>query len=1053
MDDIRTYGGVEILKASAGSGKTYTLALEYIRLLLLERGREHAHRHILAVTFTNKATGEMKDRIIAQLDLLARDPLASSYTAILMKECRFASVDELQAAAGEALRDILGDYGAFAVSTIDRFFQQTLRAFAREAGQFNEYRIELDRDELVAEGVDRLLDSLSTGEGSGELLEWLSASSISHLESGDGYHLEGSLASFARGCMKDSFRQKEKDAGIDRSKAFSEENLRRIMEICSAVCSSFDREFKAAANHAKAVIDGYVGINSKLSNQIAKFAALRPGEKIELPDTKYWADSIEDGSKAFTVAARKACSASDFDRVRSALRGIADVYERGYRLRNTAEILRSQVDLFRVADALDSSFKDLLKEKNVLSIDDTNTILHDIIGGTDAPFIYEKMGVRYSHFLLDEFQDTSTVQWDNFRPLLAESIGQGCYNLVVGDVKQSIYRWRDADWRILDTDVEASLQRALVRPLAVNWRSAENIVSFNNAFFARLARSMDESLAVESGLPSDGRIEAIYADVEQETGGKVKVPGCVDVTFCDDVAELMLAAVEEAHDERGFAYKDIAVIVRTNLKGEEMASKLVAAGIPVISNDSLSISSSRVVRRLVSRLYLLDDPSDAIHTFYAGECDLGAVALCQSLLETAQALLSQMDEEEVNGDTLYVLAFLDLMRDFVSRNGNSLHAFLRYWRDEGIGHKVSSPEGTDAVTVITIHKVKGLDYPFVVLPLQQRSDFVSSKATSWECPDFADTPLAEVENALYEVQVSSSLRNTLFNENYRREVQRLYVDGINIWYVAMTRASEAMHIIGPKPSGDALGYDGTSDLWPKCGNIATPLYCWCVSGGLEQVEDCPEEIAEDGKSFYKHFRYGVPAQKEADEDAPEAKAEGMPLTYGSGTFAQRGRLKVNGDAAEFFAEGGGGISPRVRGIVLHGILERVIAPDDLHASVRKAVSDGLLSSSDADRTEEMLARAIDAVIDRGWFPADASALLNERDIVGEGHYYRDGKRPDRVVFASDGGIDVIDYKFGAPRASYLDQVRLYASLFRDLGYTRVTPYIWYVETGTIVDAS
>ena len=1057
---LHTEGGVEVMKASAGSGKTFSLAREYIRLLLSMRGTPLAHRHILAVTFTNKATGEMKNRIIEELDTLATDPGESNYLEYLLKECPFDSHDSLKEAAGKALSDILSDYGGFSVSTIDRFFQQALRAFAREAGQLSEYQIELDRDALISESVERVLDSLGEGDKvSKGLLKWLSDSSIDYLESGDGYHLEKSLGDFAKGFMHDTFEAKEKSLGIDRTAAFSEDNLKAIIARCREVCSSFDTDFKKAVGDASTIISSYDGVTSYLSKHIAKLSAYRPGDKIEFADKEYWTNTLDDGSAAFKKAVQKRLGQADFDRVRDAVRGIEAFRGQRYRERRTAELLRRQVSLFRVADALDARFKELLAEKNVLSLDDTNSILRDLIDGTDAPFIYEKLGVKYRHFLLDEFQDTSAVQWDNFRPLLRESIASGWYNLIVGDVKQSIYRWRDADWGILDSRVSAELERTVDNPLKANWRSAEKIVKFNNAFFEELARRMDAALLKKTGVEGDGKIAAIFKDVEQDAAKSLDVEGSVEMSFCStrDIYPYVVEAVKAAREERGFAYKDIAVIVRTNSIGGEVASRLVAAGIPVISNDSLKIASGRTVRTLVARLFALDDPDDAINTFEAGEFDPSCTRGCQSLSETVQALLAQMDPDQVSGDTLYVLAFLDLLRDFVQRHGNSLHAFLDYWQSEGTGRSLSSPEGADAVTIITIHKAKGLDYPFVVLPVPGMP-FVSRRAHSWECPDLEGTPFDGVQKALYDVKTNKDLSDSLFRRNYFEELQRIYIDNVNMWYVAMTRAVEALHIVSEAPSGDVRSYNG-EDKWPDFSGMTGPLFLFASHSGMFNPvpAEAPERESEsededDETPQAESFVYGTLSPKAPSREKKSKRAAGtLALDYSACTFNAKGRLKLKSDSKEFFEAEEGSVSRRVRGTVLHAILERVTGPSDLHAAVEGAVMDGMLDSSDAAATESMLSDAIEKVLERGWFPSDASLVFNERDIVGPGHYNHT-KRPDRVVKTSR-GIDVVDYKFGAPRRSYIDQVRLYAAMYRDLGWEKVTPYIWYVESGEVVDAS
>ena len=1010
---LREGGGVELMKASAGSGKTFSLAREYIRLLMLERKEDHPYRHILAVTFTNKATSEMKLRIVDSLDTLAHHPEHSPYRDYLKKECAIESDEELSRECKRMLTDILCDYGAFSVSTIDHFFQRVLRSFSREVGQFAEYQVELDRASLVEESVDRVLDSLT--EGDRALLEWLSESAVERTSEGDRYKVRNALSEFAGGYMSEKYREKAEAIGLNRQKAFSKENLRRLSSLCSKICKDYDSGLKAAAAAALLKAEAQPKPNSNL---LKKLQAIAEGgaEKIgDAPSRQYWT---------------KASEAGIITAVEAYLGRPLQVY-------NTAERLRGQVAVFRVADALDTQFEALLKEKNVLSLDDTNSILRDIIAGSDAPFIYEKVGVRYRHFLLDEFQDTSSTQWDNFRPLLQNSIAEGCYNLIVGDVKQSIYRWRSARWDIFDTRVEAELGRTVLHPLDQNWRSASEIVDFNNTFYKAWAAQLDTSFAEAaqgSAVKAEAErrpVSAIYSDVEQQAKSRLAVPGSVEVTYCESIYDQTVTAVGAAL-EHGFSQKDIAVLVRTNGMGSEVASSLTAAGYHVITNDSLLISGGDTVRELVARLYKIDNPQDQIHAFRARDFEPGEMESCQSLTDMCEAILRTLPEDRVNSDTLYVLAFMDLVRDFTSRNGNSLHSFLQYWEETGIKRSIASPEGAEAITVITIHKAKGLDYPYVIIPVKADDPVIKTSAEFWEAPAVEGTPFEGVEPALYRTGLSAQSRNTLFGDNYLRELRMGQIDRINTWYVATTRARQAMHIVLEKPRGDGFG------------------------AVLRQFCESPGSGFEGGDGHYLKGTLSERAETPGRAwNKPGPSSSEQTLQYYSsalGGSGARAQVKIKTDSSDFFdPEGettGVSASRRIRGTVLHKILESVSAPEDLHASVRAALEEGLLSAEEAADAEQMLSGAIDYVKNRGWFPGDASKLLDEREII-----IPDGTtlRPDRVVLKPD-GVDIVDYKFAQERGTHIRQVRRYAELYRAMGYTNVHAYLWYVDKNEILTA-
>lgn len=1004
---------MKVLKASAGSGKTYNLAKEYIKLLLQDRAREDCrpYRHILAVTFTNKATAEMKGRIVKELDVLGRNPAASPYLAELMAETDLKSPEAVGAECRKALSAILSDYGAFSVSTIDKFFQRVLRAFSRELGQIAQYQVELDKAMLVQETVDRVLDSIDGQKD--ELLKWLSRCSIETIEEGNGYHLESRLGEFASGYMSEGYRKKVEELGIDTSKAFAEDSIKELKSICNKIIKEFDAGFVKAAEGLCIIAEGCDGLNKNFQKFCLALKSYKSGDELDFTKPT-WLNALENFDKLFV----KSSQASGSDRL--ALSGaIAQVqeYAQVYPTVRTARLLRSQVDLFYVADRLDKEFDALLKEKNVLSLEDSNTLLREIISDDNAPFVYEKVGVHYWHFLLDEFQDTSVVQWENFKPLLLNSLASNFYNLIVGDVKQSIYRWRNADWDILDSRVQKELPDVTLQSLDCNWRSAAKIVEFNNGFYKYLSETLDRQLPC--------RLPQIYSDVQQKAKCGIKAAGYVESWFVapDCIVPAAVNSVLRA-SEQGFRWKDVAVIVRSNAMGAEVASALVEVGVPVISNDSLNISSGAVVRALVSCLSVLDDPSDRIGGYFAKGFDPACVKGCQSLCDMAEAILRTFDRAEVNTDTLYVLAFMDLLRDYVARNGNSLHSFLKYWKDEGVGKKISSPEDCDAVTIITIHKVKGLDYPYVVIPFPRKDSFMKSDFKAWECPATEGTGLEGTRKALYYTSLSKSSESTLFAENYRRELRLSYIDAANVWYVATTRASQTMILIAPPPA--------KSHIVGTASKISDALYDY-VDMHFVELPACEGDLGG------KRYCFGVEERAATGKGSVEG-LQSHQLRYmapDSGPVA-REQVRIKTSSAEFFDT-----SRRLRGIVLHKIMESVHTPQDLPGSVERARKEGLLDAAQAAESLSMLSEAVAGVSDRGWF-AEGADLLDERDILTQDGTYR----PDRVVLR-DGKVEIIDYKFAQKDASHRTQVQRYAEYYRQMGYSDVKAFLWYIDSGEV----
>ena len=1057
---------IEIIKASAGSGKTFTLAKKYISLLLETKDR-YAYRHILAVTFTNKATEEMKNRILKELHVLATDPGKSDYYSDFVPQY-YKDDAAIQEAAVTVLCNILHDYGAFAVSTIDRFFQQTLKAFSREIGHFASYQIELDRDSLIAESVDRVLDSMTSDKKDEKKLKWLTDNTISQIENGEGYKLDYKLKTVALRLKSEEHRTLIESEGIDESIIYSEDELKRLEEGCQKVCDDYLAAIKGAAGKvgnafAQAGLDPSDTMRQFMSKCLQKYLNLSDSRAIATL-TESFRNSAADTDKWFPKAKghmKNMVSAAVID----AVNDFVSMFDQEYKVYKTAHLLMEQVYGFGIANELHQEFEALLKEKNVLSLDDSNTILKNIIDGTETPFIYEKLGVRYENFLLDEFQDTSRVQWDNFRPLLKNSVDSGFYNLIVGDVKQSIYRFRDSDWKLLRDDAPRSFGDN-VRPdtLKENWRSFGNIVRFNNSFFSSVSQALDNKFDPTS---KDGVIGRIYEDVSQVV--KKKGDGCVKMTFClqEDELNAIYDSIQTAL-AKGYMYKDIAILVRTNKDGAAIAQHLIAQQIRVVTDDSLLISSSLTVRRLVSLLSSIDNPDDSTARYLAAHLDIEVPQSYSSLIDLCEDLLRKLKnykEDIFDSEVLYIQSFMDRLRDYVEMNGNSLHAFLKDW--EGNKDNISSPKVGDAVRIMTIHKSKGLDFRYVIVPYVEGVGLAKT-AKKWCKPDVSGTALEGVASGVYDVTLSGKSEQTLFAPHHKEETLLQYVDNVNVVYVALTRAKECMEIIAALPPDDkcecikAIGpiKDDRPDM-SALDDFSKILYWYAHSYGAElgmvPVEN-PESEDGDQERVTQSFIYGeVPqAKQDAEDDGlipMPTKFHSWPLNPVEGVedapVNERGRLKFNADATDFFSdEGAAGISAsqRVKGVVLHDILSGVCTPDDLETAVGAAVVAGKVSVDEAPYVLNLLKESIMSVQAQEWFPDDRHNVLNEVELVDtDGQLYR----PDRVVRVGN-SVRIVDYKFGVKHNCYERQVRRYASLYGRMGYEVQSACLWYVTTGEIV---
>ena len=1040
---------LRIMKASAGSGKTYNLTKTYISLLLRGKDR-YTYRHILAVTFTNKATDEMKNRILKELHVLATEPDRSPYRKDFVPSI-FASVDLMQKKSQQVLHDILHDYSAFAVSTIDKFFQQALKAFSREIGQFASYQVELDRDSLVAESVDRLLDSLT--ENSGSLLSWLTRNVLEQIEQGGRYSMDANLLSMAVR-LKSSQRQVELEkSGIVEDEIYSKESLLKIRKSCREVQSDFRKDVKSRAEAVLNIL-GAAGVSTSDTNRgfmkaLDKYVAASDKDQLEAP-TESFMTKAPDHELWFSKSKYDKLHHLVYPALEAPLNDFCRLWDKDFAVYNTARILDSQIYGLGVAGELRQTFNDLMKEKNVLCIDDSNTILRDIINGSDAPFIYEKLGVRFEHFLLDEFQDTSEVQWTNFRPLLLESDSQGGENLIVGDVKQSIYRWRGSDWNLLDAQIPSEFPGYKEEILNTNYRSLSNVVKFNNEFFEASAKILDGL----SDNPKETRMSSIYSDVKQEIAKVGKSDGIVKVTFCEKDSELeqVLNAVMEAMGA-GADLSDIAVLVRSNATGEQIATYLIDHGLSVLTDDSLKVKNAITVRRLVALLSYVENPENSVSSYLAKSLDVPMPDESASLIDMVEWFIRNLKENDSDkvwkGEIPHIQSFVDHVRDYAVSNGNNLRGFLKYW--EGESPSISSPSSGDSIRIMTIHKSKGLDFPYVIIPFIENITLYKA-GNYWCSPDLAGTSLEGVAEGVYDVCLSGSSEDTLFAEHYRKELFLQQVDNINIIYVAMTRAALGMHLIAAAPSEKFIAASG-GESPVEFADFSQILYHFA---GKQEMEMSEEEgvlsytygSMPDFNSFRKEEDHAEMFEITEGDGYPS-----IPLNPEAGDaecdVRERGRLKFSADSLDFFSEekdAGIAASNRIKGIVLHDILAKVIVPEDLDTAIRSALYCGDISSDQYNQVKELLESRVREAAGRGWFPSEGAQVLNEASVIDtDGSVYR----PDRVV-KTGRSVIIVDYKFGEHDSRYERQMNRYMQLWTRMGYEDVSAYLWYVQTGEVV---
>ncbi len=1051
--------------ASAGSGKTHLLAKTYIRLLL-ERyfnpedpANPNQFRHVLAVTFTNKATAEMKERILEELYVLSRTPSKSHYYKDFVSS--LGCTDEaLKTAAGEILFRLLHEYGAFSVSTIDSFFQLVLRSFSREIGYYSSYQVELDRSALIGECVDRIL-----------VLRWLSRKAVSRVAGGEKFSSDALLLEVAGQLMTNQYKEALKKSQMNEDELYDHDRLTRLENTCREMKETYKSQVqkaaKEASDEAKLVLGTVKTSREVLEKALEKLTAIQEGNPKEgipgLTDSAYAKLFLPIGAVDTDAWFKKA------DQARFAsgagLKGLLDkmerlrqAYDEGMKMVGTLDIISSQLYGFGVVRRISQELSALMKEKNVLGIDETNEILKDLISDTATPFIYEKVGVKYEHFLLDEFQDTSHIQWDNFRPLLQESVSYKHTNLVVGDPKQSIYRWRNSDANLMTKVLPDTFGDYIddTQELDSNWRSAEEIVHFNNAFFAFAARRMDDELRQGPVL------QEIYQDVCQKAtrpkGGYIRLDFCEEreteegkIKVREVEMEKVLESIREAN-AKGYKNGDITIVVRKGkTDGVNLASYLMEKGIKVSTSDTLGIMSSSIVRLLISLLSNRDDPNDSARAYLAehffpritpdaGDCSL--VDICEGILRK----IKEKRPADFNAQIPYIRCFMDVLNDFVARGDNSLHSFVRYISDRN--DAISAPESQDAVNIITIHKVKGLAAPYIIVPFVESIEWarVDGRGESvWCVPELQGTELEGKAEGVYQVNLTAGMaEGSHFEKSYLEERRLEYIDNLNVLYVAFTRPRVVLHIISaaPKNANETASFPALLRDFAK-ENMTF------ANGGYELGAFNPyppKDPDEENKSDEENID---PEDKAKQEQELEQEPQMLEVKDGYPSYPKGERVKLRADASDFFKSEAEKASDagRVNGTILHDILSHVVYPEELETAVRAAVFSGELEAEKEQETLDFLRQRIATAIQWGWFPAPDKGwvIRNEATIlVPDGENYR----TDRVL---DNGKEVIiiDYKSGEKYPSYARQMEKYARAYLAMGRQKVTTHLWYLRSNEV----
>ncbi len=1078
---------LNIYKASAGSGKTFTLTKEYIKLLFEDPNN---FRQILAVTFTNKATDEMKSRILKEVFKLANGIESGYYNDLI--ELTNNNEELLKSRASDLLYTILHNYSWFSVTTIDSFFQKIVRAFARETGLQMGFNIELDHDRVLNNVTEKLFNSV---DKNWELKQWLISFAEKNMQEGKTWNLKNNIGRLSKEIFKEDYKQFD-NVLIEKlkDKAF----LKQYKDVLQSFATKYTSFMKEKGQEALNIISNK-GLNitdfsygnsgfAKYFDKIAQATSVKdykPGSRVlsALNNPDSWI-------KKTASAEVKVSVDSIYPKLNTILSDVVDFYNLNSYMYNSISLILDYIHTLGILTDISKHIREFTAEENVFLISDAAHLLNTIIGQNHSPFIYEKTGVTYKHFMIDEFQDTSGMQWINFQPLVQNSLSEENYSLIVGDVKQSIYRWRNGDWNLLESKLEEEFNDlgTNVRSLNYNWRSKRNIIRFNNSIFYYSANILQQiynneipELVSDNLLKEKDQITRAYSTSYQEIptkeneGGYVKIEFIEsekDISWEEKVIERLPYEIKELQ-ERGYKAGDIAILVRKADEGRRVADRLMefknydtesGYNFDFISNDSLFLKHSSSVKLIINVIKYLQNPAERVYkagiiaenNYYSanGQCiseiftaidNVFEKMIPEEFLKEIEQLrrmpLYELTEKIISIFKLnsrkeyypYLQAFQDMISDYCNQNGSDVRLFMDWWEEQKDKKVISVSEEQDAIKILTIHKSKGLEFKVVIIPFSSwEIDSVNPKRILWCKPE--EEGINQIE--LLPVTYSSNLSDTIFYREYFKERLKAYIDNLNLLYVAFTRAEEELICYCPKSSTDKVSKISDLLYFTFTNYNNYPMY----NKSLEYSKF--EDSWDNDKNIYEFGEKNIIIKKDThfDNSVDLKQYTSIPLNN---------RLSLKYHNEEYFEfndnEEFDDFSPISKGNLMHEVFKNIISIKDIRYSVEKLEFEGKISSYQSKKLVKDIYKLIEDDKKRDWF-SDEWQTVNERDII-----LKDGKvyRPDRVIL-KEGKAIVIDYKTGKEqKEAYNRQIKTYVKALNEIGYRDIEGYIWYLKDNKI----
>ena len=1034
-----------IYNASAGSGKTYTLVKDYLRILLSANHKE-AYKQILAVTFTNKAVAEMKARIIENLNAFAFDE-ESTHAPMFVELAADLKLHpaQLQQKAKEVLKSILHNYAFFEVATIDKFTHSVIRTFAYDLKLPLNFEVELDTDALLNEAVDQLISKAGESKLISDVLIEFALEKADDDKSWDIAFDLNKIAKLLLNENQEPHLRKLKHKTLEdfsdlkillktKIKTTSEQLVnagKTVLELIRNAGLEFDDFLrKTLPNHFQKIADGDFDEKRLYGNKLAE--ALENGAVYK---------KALDTGKAATIDALL----PQLNEVYHSCK--ATVYELSF-LRN----FYKNATPLSVLNAIQTELEIIKEEQNLLLISEFNTLISETIKDEPAPFIYERLGEKYKHYFIDEFQDTSIMQWENLIPLISNKLqtealqGKGGSLTIVGDAKQSIYRWRGgkAEQFIgLNHEVDPFMVGKEKVELPRNYRSYDEIINFNNSFFQHISKFFSNEKYANiyehgsSQLTNDKKGGFISLDfIEAKT---------VEEEF-EIIPEKVILKIQELL-EKGFQYSDICVLTRRKSEGIAIADILSTHQIPIISSETLLISRSREVQFITDVLRLAIQPKNnevklhllnylateklhitQTHNFLKTHVSLEPEALFESLTKfnfdfTYFLQLSLYEAVEycirafklTDESDAYLQFFLDFVLEYTQKKQLGFAGFLEHWEKKQKHLSIVASGSENAIQIMTIHKAKGLEFPVVIFPFASTDIYKEIEPKLWF--PIAKDDFNGFEEAYLNLNSTIQEYGEVGEQLYLERQSQLELDNFNILYVVFTRAVQQLHVI-------------TKKEMDRNGNERLQTFSGLFINYLKENGHWNDELATYTYGNYEENLAKAKHSEKINTIVQEQFISTAKEDHDLHLLTKQGLLwdTTQEQAIE-------------KGNLIHDVLAQIKYPSDIDFVLDEYISKGIIDAQQREKLSESINRVINHAEIAPYFNQD-NTVYNEKDIIS-----KTGKimRPDRIVVNTNNETTIIDYKTGMHNPFYVEQVYEYADTLVEMDFKVTNKILLYIN--------